>query len=324
VYLELTKRGVRLQPQVGVCGYRVDLGILDPDVPGRFVCGIECDGVGYHSMETVRDRDRLRQQVLEDRGWIIYRVWSTDWFKDRSGQIDRLLALIQQARERVRAEETLRQQERVAQAQTGRAVSAATPTAPDVEAADYARPTVQAYRAYTGRPPGGYSNLLETPADVLADVIAKVVDCEAPVHEADVLARLCDLWDTKAGSRIQAAVRSATSLAGRQHTVQRRGHFLWRPDDRCPVRARTDTGIPGDRIAPEEYAEAIKLILAGGRAFDRSGLITETRAVMGFSRTGSVLEEAIGTVIDALVLQGILGEGSSGLMLRVPATATGA
>ena len=104
IYLELTRRGLRLQPQVGICGYRVDLGVLDDDVPGRFVCGIECDGVAYHSMETVRDRDRLRQQVLEARGWTIHRVWSTDWFKDRQGQIDRLLKLVDESRVRVRDE----------------------------------------------------------------------------------------------------------------------------------------------------------------------------------------------------------------------------
>ena len=78
-------------PQVGVAGYRIDLGVVDADAPGRFVCGIECDGVAYHSSETARDRDRLRQQVLEARGWTLLRVWSTDWFKDRAGQVDRIV-----------------------------------------------------------------------------------------------------------------------------------------------------------------------------------------------------------------------------------------
>ena len=68
---ELAARGLTLQPQVGVAGYRIDLGVLDRDVPGRFVCGIECDGVAYHASETARDRDRLRQQVLEARGWTL-------------------------------------------------------------------------------------------------------------------------------------------------------------------------------------------------------------------------------------------------------------
>ena len=86
VMTELSRRGVNVVPQVGVAGYRIDIGVLDDELSGRFVCGIECDGVAYHSSETARDRDRLRQQVLEGRGWSLLRLWSTDWFKDRGGQ----------------------------------------------------------------------------------------------------------------------------------------------------------------------------------------------------------------------------------------------
>src|SRR6185503_19927299 len=111
VVSELARRGVKVVPQVGVAGYRIDIGVLDDEVAGRYVCGIECDGVAYHSAETARDRDRLRQQVLEARGWTIHRVWSTDWFKDRPGQIERLLRLISEAKASTRvASETHREQ----------------------------------------------------------------------------------------------------------------------------------------------------------------------------------------------------------------------
>jgi very-short-patch-repair endonuclease len=99
---ELTRRNLQILPQVGVAGYRIDLGVLDDVMPSRFLCGSECDGIAYHASETARDRDRLRQQVLETRGWTIHRVWSTDWFKDRQGQIERLLRLIEETRLRAR------------------------------------------------------------------------------------------------------------------------------------------------------------------------------------------------------------------------------
>ena len=93
-----------MQPQVGVAGYRIDIGVRDADAPGRFLLGIECDGVAYHASDTARDRDRLRQQVLEARGWTIVRVWSTDWFKDRAGQMERLEQAIADARAGERAD----------------------------------------------------------------------------------------------------------------------------------------------------------------------------------------------------------------------------
>lgn len=320
VYLELTRRGIHVEPQVGVSGYRIDLGVIDKDLPGRFVCGIECDGMAYHSMETVRDRDRLRQQVLEDRGWIIHRVWSTDWFKDRQGQIERLLTLIQDSKKRIAAEVGQDRENRQAQkaARPNGSFGQETDAAKDVE---YVRPPVANYELFDGKGVAPIGLITEIPVNTLAAVVARVVATEGPVHETDVIARISDLWDTKAGSRIQAAIRGAALEAIRLNEVQRRGPFYWRPDGVCSVRSRTNTGIPGDRIAPEEYSEAIKLVLGNRQAFQRQGLITEVARVMGFSRTGAVLEEAIGNIVDALLAQGLLGEASGGLTLRTEGTA---
>jgi very-short-patch-repair endonuclease len=80
---QLMARGWNVKTQVGVSRYRIDIGVLHPDEPGRFIAGIECDGATYHSAETARDRDITRQQVLERLGWRILRVWSPDWFRER-------------------------------------------------------------------------------------------------------------------------------------------------------------------------------------------------------------------------------------------------
>ena len=85
--------------QVGIAGFFVDLAIRDPNKPGRFIIGIECDGVAYHSCRSARDRDRLRQQ-LEDQGWFIHRIWSTDWFRSREESLRRTVAAIEEARVR--------------------------------------------------------------------------------------------------------------------------------------------------------------------------------------------------------------------------------
>jgi very-short-patch-repair endonuclease len=70
---------------------RIDLALVDPQRPGRYVLGIECDGATYHSSATARDRDRLRQEVLESLGWTICRIWSTDWVRDPRRQIAKVL-----------------------------------------------------------------------------------------------------------------------------------------------------------------------------------------------------------------------------------------
>ena len=92
----LNDHGYRTIPQVGVAGFFIDIGVLHPERAGEFILGIECDGATYHSAKSVRDRDRLRQEILERKGWKIHRIWSTDWFKNREKEVQRLIDLIQQ------------------------------------------------------------------------------------------------------------------------------------------------------------------------------------------------------------------------------------
>jgi very-short-patch-repair endonuclease len=93
----LRARGWVVHPQIGVSGFRIDLGIVDPDAPGAFLAGVECDGATYHRGATARDRDRLRQVVLEGLGWRILRVWSTDWWTKATREADRLHGALQEA-----------------------------------------------------------------------------------------------------------------------------------------------------------------------------------------------------------------------------------
>lgn len=92
--------GCEVIPQVGVAGYFIDLGIKHPDYPYGFFMGIECDGAMYHSSKSARDRDRIRQDVLEGLGWEIYRIWSTDWFHKPDNEFEKLKIHIEQTLER--------------------------------------------------------------------------------------------------------------------------------------------------------------------------------------------------------------------------------
>jgi len=76
----LRRAGFETERQVGVAGYFIDLAVKHPHHTGLFALGIECDGKTYHSSRAARDRDRLREKVLMERGWKLHRIWSTDWF----------------------------------------------------------------------------------------------------------------------------------------------------------------------------------------------------------------------------------------------------
>jgi very-short-patch-repair endonuclease len=327
VLTELTRRGLTVVPQVGVAGYRIDLGVLDEASPGRFLCGIECDGVAYHSSETARDRDRLRQQVLEARGWIIHRVWSTDWFKDRQGQIQRLLSLIEDARQRAQDQATAEREarERVANETAARAQEdeqlrrqeAAAIRETALNSPPYQRPVALPYVIT----PNAYyvaANFFAVPLGDLVKAVVLVVETESPIHKVDLLTRVANMWNFKAGQRIQTRILTACEHVERGKIIDRRGDFYWSisTEGRCQFRSRAGTRISGDRIAPEEYEQAIIAILSEGHTFSPTQLVNEVRSIFGFSRTGPILDEAINAVIDSLTRQGKLGESSTGIGLR--------
>ena len=90
----LTNRGYIVDAQVGSGGYSIDLAIRDPNDKSRYILAVECDGKAYHSSYSARANDRLRQEVLEAKGWTFFRIWSTDWNRDPILELNQLDNLV--------------------------------------------------------------------------------------------------------------------------------------------------------------------------------------------------------------------------------------
>lgn len=119
IYTFLVDNGFTVDKHVGCAGFRVDLAVVDENNPGRYILGITTDGKMYASSKVARDRDRLRQQVLEGLGWKLYHVWSTDWYRNCEVSKEHLLNRVQQAKidivedDKKRAEEERKFQEKM-------------------------------------------------------------------------------------------------------------------------------------------------------------------------------------------------------------------
>lgn len=97
VKYRLEQAGLDVIPQYGTSGFRIDFAVPHPTKGGRFALAVEADGASYHSAPTARDRDRLRQQVLERLGWRFHRIWSTDWFNDPQAETEKVLTAYRKA-----------------------------------------------------------------------------------------------------------------------------------------------------------------------------------------------------------------------------------
>jgi superfamily I DNA and/or RNA helicase/very-short-patch-repair endonuclease len=90
VYQQLRNLGYNVTTQVGMSGYRIDLAVIHPNDSSKYILGIECDGAMYHSSANAKERDVYRQRFLENRGWTIERIWSRNWWKNSSAEIERI------------------------------------------------------------------------------------------------------------------------------------------------------------------------------------------------------------------------------------------
>ncbi|MCB0331454.1 MAG: DUF3320 domain-containing protein, partial [Bdellovibrionales bacterium] len=101
----LRRKGWTVHTQIGVSKFRIDLGIVHPDFPGRYLAGVECDGATYHSSPSARDRDRIRHNILENLNWRLVRLWSTDYWIDPARALEHVHERLEELLEIDRAQQ---------------------------------------------------------------------------------------------------------------------------------------------------------------------------------------------------------------------------
>ena len=217
----LSKLGHTVRHQIGSAGFFVDLGVVDPLRPGRYLLGIECDGATYHSARSARDRDRLRQDVLEARSWTIHRIWSTDWFRNPRRELERVDGAIKRA----------------AQAQTA-VVPPKAPPEPPLERADVGEATPlqgnrgsQPYRVASLNVQMHLLGLDNVDDGTVIRWILEVVRVESPVHVEETAFRIANaVGHQRTGKRIRARVRRTAQRLSKGGRLRMAGGFLWRVD----------------------------------------------------------------------------------------------
>lgn len=305
----LQERGYQVHPQVGIAGFFIDLAVADEAVPGRYLLGIECDGAEYHSSRSARDRDRLRQSVLEDHGWTIHRIWSTDWFQRPKAELDRLIAAIEQAKTNALSGD------HVAQA-AARAVPVEVVT---IERADVTEIGLQQVSFESTTPlyeeasltPNFTTELHEAPLGVLVGLIKQTVEVEGPIHRDEVITRIRTAWGLqRAGNRIDSHVGNAINTAVNAAHVYRSGDFLLWPGAEIRVRDRTAVASPSLRriemIPPMEIDQGLTSLIATSLGATENEAVNAVARGLGFKATSSQLRDVIVARIEALKSDGEL------------------
>ncbi len=298
----LQERGYQVHAQVGIAGFFIDLAVADPERPGRYILGIECDGAAYHNARCARDRDRLRQAVLEDHGWIIHRIWSTDWFQRPQEQLQLTISAIEAAKAELesRGERTPVPDEQIT---IDREEPAAAPLAETKSSVPYAEATPSR--------PLGWPELHETPPALLSQMVEEIVMVEGPVHADEVVARIRSAWDLqRSGVRIQTAVERAIREAMKTRRLQQVGEFLSITGASVNVRDRSEVVSSGLRrpemLPPQEIKAAVMQVVETNLGGHRDQVAHAVLKLLGFKSSSAQLRAVVQSAIYALVIYGAL------------------
>lgn len=317
VIRELTSLGYTLRPQVGCAGFRIDIGVVDSEYPGRYILGIECDGATYHSSRSARDRDRLRQEVLENLGWKIHRIWSTDWFKNPKKELETVVKSIEKAKTSF---DNQKEQKHIVKAVTQNNKPARSVKRSKENGQLSKKSTKTYYQKKELTIMLGDVDLHQVSTKILAGYIEEVVSLESPVHIEEVSRRIIEAVGIKRiGNRIKSAIQKAAMSGDKAGQFKFRQPFLWLNEmDKPPVRDRSKLASSSKKteyIAPEEIGEALKNIVGNSFTISRDVAIKQVLNRFGLKRATKQATEPIEKAINEYVQKGALLENEGILQL---------
>jgi hypothetical protein len=290
----------------------VDLAVSDPEQPGRYILGIECDGPSYDSARSARDRDRLRPQVLEGLGWRLHRAWSPEWASNPQRELERVL-------EAIDAPDDQPPEESIQEPPPGPVDSGSPDEQPLDLAGGIIRDTVpisegfqvtEYQEAKLSSNPAN-RDLAAASARSLERWTSKVVQVESPVHISEAVRRVCaESGVRRPGKQVQAALDEAVAELVRSGRVLRCGDFLWSTDmSRPPVRDRSGLSATSrklEMVSDEEMAEAICVVAGRSYGIPQDQAATRAAKLLGFSRTTQAVKDRSDSVINGLLSEGRL------------------
>jgi very-short-patch-repair endonuclease len=292
VYDFLAMKNYKVASQIGCSGYRIDLAVKHPEHSGVYVLGIECDGATYHSTRTVRERDRIRQTVLEDMGWKIYRIWSTDYIKDPKNEQRKLVDYIDKCIREFTVEpinktkpvEIINKPNVIDHLIVSKVQPAGSSDA-NVKNYGFGHYKVAQLQKEQYRYAGHIN---------FANAVTDIIDIESPIHFDLLCKRIAPLADyEKATKRVRKVV--ADSIDKSIDQIDQRHDFLWKKDEKTAnVRIPSEDSVIRkiEYIAPEEISVAMSTIISSSYGITEEGLYTETRRIFGFNRSGAKIVKA--------------------------------
>jgi len=309
----LRQLGYSVAHQIGSKSYRIDLTVRHAQKKGAFILGIECDGAGYHAAQSVRDRDRLRQSVLENLGWKIYRIWSTDWFYHREQEIAKLKTALEAAMALYDARLEKALELTVGPPPASASMLAAGSAQPDIQIAQRPARKEMPFRPYQAVDTSGWKKLpdiFDLKGPLLERYLLSIIETEAPILREQVLKRITEFHGTILGSRIRSHLENHLRILLEDGRIGKEEDVLiWNP---VPFTVPRDYSYHPKKdiemIPDMEIEMALRIVARDSFSIQVDHLIEEASKRLGFFRMTEGIYNHLKVRLDAMIARGALQE----------------
>ncbi|MBP3039566.1 DUF3320 domain-containing protein [Bacillaceae bacterium Marseille-Q3522] len=316
IQLGLQHAGYESKLSVGSSEYKVDVAVLSRKEKGEYLAAIQIDGPRYADALTTRDRDKLKETMMDRLGWHIIKVWSADWFYDEEKQLNRIIQRLSElenqpddaenttVREPAKLEKLLQEAEPVISGQKQ-------------EEADVYK---QAHLSEVSFDHELFYTFEAIP--MISEQIHNVVAQEAPVSLDQLGKRVADAWGfTKTGTKIKEVIENVVEQLALFKTEEEKGVFIWENEEQ--YRTFTRFRLAGENrrspedICKEEYANGVLAIMQSAISLPKADLYREIGKQLGYTRSGNLLQKYVQEAVVMLIDKEILAkEGEDHVRMR--------
>lgn len=304
----LGEKGLEVKCDIGTSGFKIDVGIVHPDYPQRYILGVIVDGHYYFNASTANDREMVMPAVLNVLGWNIHRVWTMDWYENTEKILE---AIVQKVREL----QSVNQE--AAPPVSGEdnseaSLETSSPVLQEVSLTTEIATKQKSYVAHVLTPVvGGNSEMVYDfqNRNLIRQQISAVVETEAPISKSILYRRVLSAWNTsRAGSKLDQHLEGIINELNLHKTVHHQP-FFWNTDEFTIDFYRNNDGEEKrnmEDIAPEELKVAITEVVEQYLSIEKEELLRHIAKVFGFSKVGRQIDTLLRYAIDLLVKDGVL------------------
>lgn len=294
----LRAEGLIVNVNIGTSDYKVDLGIVHPEHPKRYILSILLDGLNYFQADTTNDRELVLPKMLESLGWNIFRIWTLDWIENADLIVESILEKVNALLLKTEEHDHIVANVTESIHQNGY----------HIEEIDYS-PIISKQIPYESTHlPKAFAIGAEGLEDLgnralIHRQMELLIHHESPISKSFLYKRIMEHWEAKPSVKIER-ILSEIIVDVPSHVTKHRQPFYWKEQSVVDInyyRSNAGIGRNSEDIAPEEIIVALQEAVEQNLSIVEDDLVRYLARQFDFQKMGKQIEFSMRYAIDIAI-----------------------